>query len=209
MDLPIPSFIIGCLLGDSHMSRRGVITFEHSVKQTPYLTHKFELCRMHDFCTSKAKLSLVKRIHTKTKKESISKRFFTKSLFADLYSIFYVSSENGKNKKMLSPLLGPFIDYEVLAYWFMDDGGLGGKSKYGLVIDLTCYSAEEQVWLQKLLLQKFDLITSLHSSEKSTKLFFKRQTVFAFVKGIRPYIIPSMEYKIKVFLEEVLSRKTP
>jgi hypothetical protein len=91
----------------------------------------------------------------------------------------------------------------------MDDGGLGGNSKYGLVIDVSSFSTKEKEWIQALPFRRFDLVTSLHTSKSSTKLFFKRQTVFAFVRGIRPYIIPSMAYKIRPFDEEVLSGMTP
>jgi len=63
------------------------------------------------------------------------------------------------------------IDFEALPYWFMDDGGLGGNSKYGLVIDVSSFSTKEKEWIQALPFRRFDLVTSLHTSKSSTKLF--------------------------------------
>jgi hypothetical protein len=57
----------------------------------------------------------------------------------------------------LEDLLTPY----ALAVWFMDDGGQGGNSTYGLVIDVSIYTPPERAFLQQVLGRKYHLTTSL------------------------------------------------
>lgn len=87
----------------------------------------------------------------------------------------------------------------MLALWLMDDGGRGGNSGHGVVIDVSSFTDHEHATVQQALLDKFQLETSLHCYNKErghVKLFFKRRTV-GHLKGlVRSYIIPSFSHKI-------------
>ena len=53
------------------------------------------------------------------------------------------------------------LDAQVLALWFMDDGGQGGNTVDGLVIDVSSFTTHEQFFIQQILNKKFHLKTSL------------------------------------------------
>jgi hypothetical protein len=73
----------------------------------------------------------VTRINKKRNKKRKSLRFFTKSFFKKQRKLFYP-----ENKKIVSFNLHEIIDAQVLAVWFMDDGGQGGNTVQKLVIDI-------------------------------------------------------------------------
>ena len=87
----------------------------------------------------------------------------------------------------------------------MDDGGRGGKTKYGLVIDVSSFTREDQALLQAVLLNKFSLQTSLQShgtsiaGRPSTKIYIKRESGLTFYNIVDPYVIPSMRWKLDAY----------
>ena len=69
----------------------------------------------------------------------------------------------------------------------------------GVVIDVSSFTTHEQFLIQKVLNKKFHLKTSLHYYNKKknyVKLYFKKKTVHVFKKLIKPYVIPSLQYKL-------------
>ena len=82
----------------------------------------------------------------------------------------------------------------------MDDGGQGGNSTYGLVIDVSNYTPPERAFLQQILRRKYHLTTSLqHGAGSSAKLFVRKVSAFAFYKLVTPYLHQSMWYKVAAF----------
>ena len=91
------------------------------------------------------------------------------------------------------------LDAQVLALCFMDDGGQGGNTVDGLVIDVSSFTTHEQFFIQHILDKKFHLKTSLHYHNKKknyVKLYFKKKTVHVFKQLIKPYVISSLQYKL-------------
>lgn len=90
----------------------------------------------------------------------------------------------------------------MIAIWFMDDGGIGGNTKLGLVIDISNFSFECRKSIKETFWEKFKIKTSFHlgksSSKNSTcKLYFLRETIKDFYLLINPYVISSMRYKLE------------
>ena len=85
MQHPLHSFVLGTILGDGSMTKRGYLQIDH--KNYEYTKWKFDfLLRLNmDVVNGSTKLSRVKRIHTKTKKQSISYRFYTKPFGEKLF----------------------------------------------------------------------------------------------------------------------------
>lgn len=69
---------------------------------------------------------------------------------------------------------------EAVAYWYLDDGGPGGNSRYGCVLDLSNWSWEERFPIQSAFLKLYGIETSFHGKQKSVKLFFRRKTIDRF-----------------------------
>lgn len=106
---------------------------------------------------------------------------------------------------MLEIWFHTYLDPLCLALWFMDDGGKGGNTPLGLVLDISGFQNYEQLIIQHTFLEKFDIETSFHCSGNSVKLYFRRSTVYIFVELIAPFIIPSMMYKLSAFVDNPLS----
>ena len=74
------------------------------------------------------------------------------------------------------------LDAQVLALWFMDDGGQGGNTVDGLVIDVSSFTTHEQFFIQHILDKKFHLKTSLHyhNKKKLREIIFQEKNCTCF-----------------------------
>jgi hypothetical protein len=77
-----------------------------------------------------------------------------------------------------------------LAVWYMDDGCFSDNK---CIIATDGFSQDDICFLQKLLLEKFNIKTSV---KNKSKLLIKKESIQIFFSIIRPHIIPSMLYKI-------------
>lgn len=85
----------------------------------------------------------------------------------------------------------------------MDHGGRnsGKKSSKGMVFDVSNFTFDDQLKLKNLLEKKFLCGVTIHKRNtqyKNTKLYI-RSSAEHFCNLIRPYIIPSMLYKLTKF----------
>lgn len=74
----------------------------------------------------------------------------------------------------------------------MDDGSCRG------IFATNCFSKNECEMLQDMFLTKFNIKTRLYCSPNSNQytLCIKQESLLDFENLIKPYIIPSMEYKL-------------
>ena len=198
------SFIYGLFLGDAYINRYGAITLNQGWKQKGFLTWKYLMLKQWNVLTNKSFPVRVINFNKKRNKYYVSYRFNTKSLFKIERNLFFPLTVNkqslSKSKKALPLNFEEIINAQVLALWFMDDGGLGGNTALGLVLDVSAFTTTEQVFIQQVLDKKFHLKTSLHIYNKNknhVKLYFKKESVEVFKNLIKPYIVPSLKYKIK------------
>lgn len=107
------SIIIGCILGDQRSNRYGTLTLEHSIKQSDYIYWKYAKLKELNFLTETSEPKLVTRIHPKTKKETKSLRFNTKSLFKPSFIIIIL--------RFYLLILKPFVLLKALLFglWMM------------------------------------------------------------------------------------------
>ena len=171
--------IIGSLLGDAYITSRGQIQFEQSVHQKEYLFWKHQELSSISY----KNISRVRRFDKRYNHENISYRFWLRQYFITWRKFFY-----SRNKKIvpkdirLTPL--------SLAVWYMDDGCFSDNK---CIIATDGFSQEDISFLRKLLLEKFNLKSSV---KNKSKLLIKKESIEPFFLLIRPYIIPSMLYKI-------------
>jgi hypothetical protein len=78
----------------------------------------------------------------------------------------------------------------------MDDGE---KSNYGLRISTQSFSENEVKILSNILLNKFNLKTSLPKQNNIPNIYFPKSSMPLLAKIIKPYMIPSMYYKLNGF----------
>ena len=178
------SVIIGCILGDGYLRRLpnrrdAFLEINHSFKAKEYVDWKYSVLR--NICVSAPKKRQVD-------KNRIAYRFFTRQHpeITELYEKFYV-----KGKKTIPSNIE--LNPVILAVWFMDDGS---KTKKG---DVYLNTQQFDFRAQRRLLHALRLLgirARMNKDKKHYRIRILKESIGRFVEMIRPYIIPSMEYKI-------------
>ena len=171
--------LTGSLLGDAYITARGQIQFEQSVHQKEYLFWKHQELSSISY----KNVSIAKRFDKRYKHENISYRFWTRQYFASWREKFYLNNKKIVPKDIqLTPL--------SIAVWYMDDGCLSDNK---CIIATDGFSKDDICFLQKLLLEKFNIKTSV---KNESKIMIKKESFNIFFSIIRPHIISSMFYKV-------------
>lgn len=93
------------------------------------------------------------------------------------------------------------IDEFGLAIWYMDDGYV---TKNSCIFSSCSFTIEEQQILADILLKKFDLHFNLGKHDNS--MYLQAKDFPKFVRLIKPYVIPSMQYKLIPYSKRVLHK---
>ena len=178
------SLVIGTILGDGYVRiiprrKNAFLEVNHSASQRLYVDWKYQTLR--SIVKSEPKLR-------KGNGTRIAYRFFTKCIpeITDLFHYFYQE----KRKMIPNDLL---IDPLSLAVWFMDDGSRSGGSLY---LNTQQFSMQDQKILQNILLNQFDIHSGLNRDKEYWRIRVVTADAPKFSSIVRPYIIPSMEYKL-------------
>jgi len=188
--------LVGSLLGDAHLESRyklgcATLRIEHSYKQKEYV----------DWLYSGFK-KWVRTLPRKRTRWSWGKKqdkylFMTygHKILGEFREIFY------RNKKKIVP---ENIEYHLtplsLAVWYMDDGSIKSRKHKGMFLNTQAFSLSDVKRLQGILRKKF-LIENITRKDKSgLQIYILGRSAENFMRLIRPYIIPSMEYKIPKLL---------
>lgn len=106
------------------------------------------------------------------------------------------------NKKKFSREVLDFLDEQGLAIWFMDDGCIDnpiGKKPMGI---LNTYgnspNGEEELIIQKYFKEKWHLDCALNKNHGRYRIRFNNNNFIKLVNIIKPYILPSLQYKINL-----------
>jgi hypothetical protein len=105
------------------------------------------------------------------------------------------NAERVKYRKIIPYNISDFLTPLALAIWFMDDGS---KINNTVRIATNCFTYEEVVFLSAVLLKNFNLISKPHKSgkDKGHILYFSSSSMVQFSKIVKPYMLPSMFYKL-------------
>jgi hypothetical protein len=77
----------------------------------------------------------------------------------------------------------------------MGDETYKGK---GIALCTDSYSIADVVRLMNVLIIRYDLICTLHKSNEQYRIYISRKSMEKVVKIVKPYMIPSMYYKIGI-----------
>jgi len=181
-------FVIGSLLGDGHISKGKLKRFAvcHGEKQLDYLKYKKDL--LSNFITTD--------IHKTIQKTRNSTLYSITTIghkdFEFFHNLFY------KDKKIIKEELINLITPYSIAIWFMDDGN---TRKYNMKLCTESFTKEENEVLTKIF-DKFDIICNVYKYNNREKkyyyLTFNKENSIKLSKLIKPYIIPSMGYKLSL-----------
>ena len=202
MDTLIPtgyqrSIVIGLLLGDGYLYKDGRLQVEQSTAHEEYVVWLYNQL----LSLVSGPIGYAQRTHPKTNKKSYSCRFYTKNIFHDLESIFYIPVGT-KRKKILPRNIEQLLDPVVLAIWFMDDGGKSQSTVKGAYINATSFSDEERLEIQKAFLHGFQLKINIHKAGGNNQynFYIPADSYFSFYKIVFPTMkyVPSMQYKLSI-----------
>jgi len=178
------SLIVGTILGDGYLRiiprrKNAFLEVNHSANQKDYVDWKYSV--LQSIVKSGPKLR-------NGNGNRVACRFYTRchQEITDLFRIFY------KDGKKIIPddlKINPF----GLAVWYMDDGSRSGGSVY---LNTQQFLIEDQNKLQKLLLNQFNIISSLNKDKEYMRIRVRTADAKKFCDIIREFIPQSMQYKL-------------
>jgi len=185
------AFIAGTLLGDGCLERNGRyvrLRIDHGIEQDAYVRWKYE--QLSGWTTGQPRE--VTYYHPGHNRTYSNVRFATRSdaVFETFWQSFYprgtkVVPDDIEN--MLTPL--------SLAVWLMDDGYKRNDcNAFRFNTDMFCKSDQER--LCQVLDRTFNVRCTLHKKGQYWNIYVPHASVDALIGVVRPYIIPSMIYKI-------------
>lgn len=181
--------IAGTLFGDGHLETQNKgktyrLKIEHCDAQKEYLNWFYHELRIW----------IPSEPYTKVKngKVYVGVRTYSHKAFSSFGKAFY-----SQGKKVIPKTFDKLLTPLSLAIWFMDDGSFKSTKHRTYVIHTLGYRKSELEDVQKILLKKFNLHTSLHNQKgKYWRLYIQSQSADKFKELIEPYILPSMKYKL-------------
>ncbi len=185
--------LVGMALGDGHIKANksnARLTFIHCIAQKDYLNYKINL--LHSvFGGKKPKITEFNNNGYLGVRSGKSNRYFK-----ILHNWLYL-----KNKKTFSLKILNFLTPHGIAIWWMDDGSLYMKKRDGKIharegILSTYESLEVNKLISKWFSDNYDIQFIPVKSKGSYRLRINTTNLKLFIPIIKPYIIPSMHYKI-------------
>jgi len=108
--------------------------------------------------------------------------------------MFYKLQDN-RYIKIIPQDLEKYLTPLALAIWFMDDGSRINKT---VRIATNCFAKSDLEFLCELLKNKYNLDASIQKSGlgKGYILYIKTSSLNKFIEIVKPFILPSMLYKL-------------
>lgn len=173
--------LIGCVLGDAYITRLGKIQIEQSAKQIEYINWKYDQLKNISYGPP---IKPVARYSKKYNRTFYSYRFWTRQYFKSWREKFYMDNKKIFFIEKISPL--------SLAVWYMDDGAINDGKR--AIISTESFSEEEREKIKNLFIKDFNIRPSF---KKQGKMIIGTRDSKKFFAIIKPYIISSMQYKLR------------
>lgn len=185
--------VIGMLLGDAWLQKTGKrsarLRLKHSVKQRDYIYWKYELLK--NYMQSEPKL--IRRYNPIWEKSYSYYRCQTHSSpeFGKMRRKFYENNCKTIPADINKILKSPF----TLAIWYMDDGYYYKRDKISCIY-LKRLTAEETERIINCLQENFNLYGRIKIKKELPVIYFSPKDTKKLTDLVRPYIIPSLNYKL-------------
>ena len=188
--------LVGTILGDGHLERLytpilGRLKVEHSYKQKDYVDWLYREFR--NWVRTKPRMRNVNVFGNTYLNYGFST--YGHRLLGEFKKRFYK-----KKKKIVPDDLEKDITPLGLAIWYMDDGSIKSKKHKGAFLNTQEFKNNEIKKLQRILRKKFGIKSTTRDQTRNQKtkkqIYLGGKSGEKFIKLIKPYIIPSMRYKI-------------
>lgn len=189
--------IIGSLLGDGTMrigqhAQNANFKVEHGLDQKELVEWKYR--ELQSLVFTEPRLSYRYRENNDKYPKSWWFRTVRHPELTAIYHQFYAGEHYRTGRKVVPYSTQQWLTPLALAIWIMDDGNYSQKS---INISTYSFSLADIKLLQKMFKKKFDLIANFYSDrDKGYRMDFGRSESTKLIQIIRPYIIPTMMYKI-------------
>ncbi len=186
--------LVGAILGDGHLEtqnngRTYRLETEHSIQQKEYVDWLYGKFSNMVLTAPQEKLQKV---------AGVARKKYWFSTISTGSMRFYAQQFYGNRKKIIPKMINKLVVPISLAVWFMDDGSLKSKFHRARIINTQCFNKDDIGRLQDMLLNKFNVYTTTRKQKDGTQIYIPSSDVEKFISIIKPFIIPSMEYKIKL-----------
>lgn len=214
------SILLALCLGDGCLRKpnQGSVQLEigHSTKQLEYCIWKRDLVYSILGGRKPPKVA-IKKVKLKNYKEYEACRFTkTHPYFKELRNKLYCNGVKTITKDILE-MLTP----QCLAIWYMDDGSFYKKDNedgtksicFDLRISTDCFSKEENEMIVDYLYTTYGIkfYTYKYHPERNGGAWIlraRKEAAIKFIDLIKPYVIPSMQYKIEYKSNNTQERET-
>lgn len=190
------NIVYGSVLGDAYLQKTGKnnarLRLEHSTKQKDYVDWKYNQLKN----LFQAKPKKIERIHPKSKQKYYYLRLQSHSspFFGKLRQQLYNTAGKRQIPKEISELLKSNL---TLAVWYMDDGYYYQRDKSAHIY-LPKLNPDEIKLLINVLASNYNLKPKWYCrpDRESCQLNFTGQEKNKLFRLVKPYIIPSLKYKL-------------
>lgn len=195
IDSKLFQLILGMVLSDASMyrvSREALVKFEQGVDQKDFLFHLFEECKMDCFMTEPG---MRKHIHGPKEGEVKSYWFktFSHKSFSIIWDLFY--DDTTVKKSINSGIIINHLNEIGLAYWVIGDGSLHREGRV-LTLHTQGFSQDENKMLSEELNIKFGFKSKVVKHKNKFVVQFTTSDANKLHDLLKPYLIPSMIYKL-------------
>jgi hypothetical protein len=180
--------LLGTMLGDGHLrldadSVNASGKIEQGIKQKEWFLWKAK--ELEEFTNGKISYRTMVDKRTNNTYETISTLLLAHPILTKIYKQFYP-----KGKKVIPKEIFLKLEPLGLAVLFMDDGY---KTKFGYALCTNCFELEHIQYLRDWLYYKYRIITTVFG-QNITYIHADSRDIFTDL--VKPYILPSMEYKL-------------
>ena len=184
--------IMGTILGDGHLETRTKgktyrLKIEHAYSQKEYVDWLYE--QLKTLAVSEPRIKI-----TTIGNKNYQKYWFN-SVATDSLR-FYAQQFYQENKKVVPKLIHRWLTPLAIAVWFMDDGSIKSKHHRAKILNTQSFEKEEIKRLIKVFDEKYGIKAKLRKQKEGYQIYLLAETIDKFEDLIRPYIIPSMMYKL-------------
>jgi ubiquinol-cytochrome c reductase cytochrome b subunit len=191
----ILSLIFGSLLGDAYgeFRKQGKGTRISFMQESSHLSYIFWLHKFVSdlgYCNSNIPKTLTRLGKLGKVRKYARFHTWTYSSFNWIHELWY---KNGV--KVIPNNIEFFLTPLAFSIWIMDDGSISSK---GLKLATNSFTYEECLFLTNILFKNFNIKATVQSAgiNKQYVIYIWKESMDLVKEITKPYIIPSMKYKI-------------
>jgi hypothetical protein len=160
--------IHGYVMSDGYLSPQGILQVDQSLAQEKFVEWMYE--KLKPICTEYGPQEVRRPDSRVSKGYTSSKRFNTRTLLEGFAYMWYkevLDIKGTKRRKVLPKSIACFFSKTFITLWFAGDGTKETHYR-GAKIEVTAFTPEERLLLQRLFKSKYNISTKINKAGEST-----------------------------------------